>query len=606
MSNKNVIEDLYTQKITIAEVVLYKNYSIIEETPLDKIDLNVKNQNDLDDIFSKFIPMEETKKMDDFTAINLIPINLKGSYKQFYNRLLKTDAVTILNKCTLGNSYCYHILDSNDKFFKYYKEPFSDMRILNLYRRIRKNGDKYTFIYYAVERTRHVNQKYFVKNTKQKSFTIDTKTGNFYFSNTTKKNKKIRCNSFYELNNFLSEFIVNDNEKLLIKNYFFKGIIRNEKVINEINNKFNDNDYVNKIKEITGFELNFNNKENISKFIINFFVSKNKIKVPNNCDFYFSNYYPTKKALKLKKNENNLIKTILNKYQLNTKYFNKLLNKFDNINLDALQNFCFNLLGENYGKYFSLLTDDAIEVFFTKPTYTIKKWDYSTKNKINIILMMNEFVKNELPKNNNERLNFDFLLLNDHYEMLNNIKEIGIKREFNAHNLKTFHEEHNEFTILLKKIREGYDIKKVYSEDLINAIEKPFTIKYNEELILIKPLVLKTKEEYYEEGNYLGHCVSSYVERDCVIVSIRIEGMKERVTIEYSYNGHSKQERTFRNQLPPDFLYPAISTVHNRILKFAPKDMYEQNLLEPIEVIKTPLFIEGIEIKRPVSRMEQH
>lgn len=609
MSEK-IIEDILTQKITIAEIRVFKNYSTIEDNSFDSL-VNLEELLNVDDKGSvklDTLPFSEvnlqsfTKKIEDYKVLNLLRKGEKGSQKYFYNVERKTEPTCVLNSCKLNGTQYFHILDTDDHFLEHYKKPFTEIKINSFYRRIRKNGTKYTFIYYMKHRVRHVNQKYFIQKTFQKSLTIDFKTGNFYCGDISNGVRKIHCNSFTELRGFLSNFMVNDKEKFFFqKNKRFQSEITNRKILDKIGEVFNDNEYNLKVREVLGQEIMFNDVEPTMKFICDNFIGNNTIKVPNDYYHYLLNYYPTKKYLKSSKTSNSLIKGILTKFNLNSKYFNKLLNNIPNINLQLLKNFCFNILNHDFGKQLSMLNEETIKHFFTEhgyyPNFVII--DESVEYRTNILKLMNEFVEVEKKKDISQQLNFDFNLLNDHISFLNRINSYGLNYEFNAQNLKSFHEEHSKFTDLIDLISTGVDIKKVYHEKFLNTIEVPITIMTKDfETITFNPVILKTKQEYKDEGKHMNHCVSGYIDRKNLIISIRMEDGKDRVTMEYSYLGTQHQAKHFSNQTPPEHFDEVINIINEKIRGLSIRNLHDYNYLEPIEIIETPLIIDNVKIEK--------
>jgi hypothetical protein len=123
-------------------------------------------------------------------------------------------------------------------------------------------------------------------------------------------------------------------------------------------------------------------------------------------------------------------------------------------------------------------------------------------------------------------------------------------------------------------------------------------LEFDEDHSLIYPTLLKTEEEYIEEGDFMHHCVGTYVDKEkSVIISLRTIDKKDRVTCEFdSQSGQLIQARHFCNGDVPDQFASAVLKLSKKTKLFA-----KQGMLHSIGRNKIPLIINGKEVIRQIN-----
>jgi len=148
-------------------------------------------------------------------------------------------------------------------------------------------------------------------------------------------------------------------------------------------------------------------------------------------------------------------------------------------------------------------------------------------------------------------------------------------------------------------IKKGYVIEYVFSDKMVNDVEKPIDLKIdlgdeNYGGITFYPYILKREEEYNEEGSFMHHCVASYSDKDrSIIVSIRTKDKSDRVTCEFDcQTGSLMQARHFCNAQPPEDIAMAVVELTKKTKSYA-----RLGLLNSISKQKVLIKINGIEVK---------
>ena len=149
---------------------------------------------------------------------------------------------------------------------------------------------------------------------------------------------------------------------------------------------------------------------------------------------------------------------------------------------------------------------------------------------------------------------------------------------------------------LLRQIKKGYTTELVFNKEMVEIIETPI-IQDGE---VYEPFILKKENDYLSEGDYMHHCVGGYSSNTrSIIVSLRKQNSKDRVTSEYNIkSGKCQQSKYFNNAQPPeDFIKPLI-ILNDRI-----SNSVKNGTLKVPEMVHTPIGNRVIE--DPVKLEEQ-
>ena len=489
----------------------------------------------------------------------------------------------------------------------HYNNPFSEVTTTIFERNITLTE---TFLSVRVNRYtkfRGLNTRYFKKNQRSFGFKIDFKTGNItsYESNGNKKNKssKIRRNSFIFLSNIFK--IILDSPNAMTK----QG--RQEKGLqNKIDNEFDNQVFLDtlyrtlcSIMDIEDYSYKIVKNPDInliSEMVIKLFVKLKKIKVPNEYTNYLVNWYPTQKYLK--KNDNKLILSILDRLNLKTKSFVKLFHDNPNINIKNLitlsmmfgyadlKKYITNLDSRYYIDNLSLSRQNLENSYpNTKENY---EYNLKQREKSRLVKLLNsvfyDMGKDSLPEN---LVGDQMRQIVDHILMINKIREYIPTIELNCTNIKDFHHEHIEYSKIERSIQKGYSIEYTFDQRLVNRVEQEIIAPVGDDFYI--PVILKTDGEYTEEGSHMHHCVASYADRELsLIISIRKNGRvgHERVTCEFNVKSKDLvQAKYFCNAIPPEEFQLAIKKLTHLIKTY-------RGSIQSTGKQKIPLVINGIQI----------
>jgi len=607
----NYMEIILSQRFNYSIIESYKDHSLLSDrekpTPfqvdestivipatMEKLLAYYKDNNQ--DVFSiKKLPV---------LNYHLPPSNKKHIYYFSGEKLNRSenDSVNFVNE----NTFNHEIYTTDDDLIKkHYGRPFSSITTILIERSIVKRGDKVTLKLYKNIKSRKFNCKHFRKMFSVISLTINTNTGNFTIGNIT-KNGKITEKSF-RVNNF-SKLGTDFFNKILHPNIIKTKI--NESVFDEYIKILNNTELINSVLELFESQKKLvSNSKNYStelfREFLRYFIQKKKIKIPNgDWIFWINNFYPTEKFLK--KNDRKLLSSILDMFEIKSKITIKILHENPNIDLFGLYIIC-NLFGKNYTNYIGNIDKKILENstrLDKEPTNTktfiinfqYSKYKLSEIEKDNLLKIINSTGIGEKTFITTDLVN----TINDHFNMLNKIREYDTSVYMRAKNSVEFHEEHRELSKLVSAIIKGWVVTYEYHQKTLDDIDKTIESHYfsyeteeRSKMVLIYPHILKREEEYNEEGLFMHHCVASYTDKDkSIIVSLRTEDQLDRVTCEFDIQtGECLQSRHFCNGKPPEKFDQAIFVLKQRIKRNA-----NWGTLIWKEKKKVPVIINGKEV----------
>ena len=605
------MEDIITQKFSFASIIPLKNYCRLDE----RKNLSHIMTDGLDELHSEgfdvfsLVPSSDPNRTKKPKRGKIVSLPEKNKRKIFFFESKEPVEERFQLSYVYPHNKTHSFDTNNDRQIKrHYGNSFSEISITTIERSVRKRDDKITIKIYIGHKFRRFNCIYFKKTFRVFSITINTKTGNFTTANISKtkigNNTRFRVNSFGDLNNMLGSL-------LTVKGY----ISDDSRLKNQFNETFNDLIFTTKIQNTLSIDLGCvsygKNNTMFTKDLIKLFVNLKKIKVPDgDYEFWLTNLYPTEKFLK--KNDRKLIASILDMVGLKSKYLVKILHEYPTIDFFGLYRFC-QFFGSDFSKYTANINpgvyknsyrkESNVDVWMTKSSVMNKmihkKIELLDVEKENLIKIVNSVDYNST-EFFGERM---IQLFEDHFNMIDKIKEYDTTCYMKSKTMTEFNEEHRELSKTVSAIRKGWVIEYEYDIKTINDIEKPIDAMLNvgteEEPILndlnlkIYPHILKREEDYSEEGSFMHHCVASYADKDkSMIVSLRSENQMDRVTCEYDIQtGRCLQERYFCNAQPPEQYELALKYIKTKIEKHA-----RFGTLNWKDKRKVPIKINGIEI----------
>lgn len=605
------MEEIVTQKFTYATITVYKDYCKIidKKRSLSSMGVDLDSLDD-DDVF------EQTKRLIKFTVDDLRRPTV-GRTIEFPEKVGKRKTKFFygnpgINERSVMFYGIRNFQTRNDRHIKkHYGNPFSEITVNTIERSIRRHGDKITIKVYRHNSHRAFNNIYFKKSTSVESVTFNTKTGNFTTLSMNKSGKKttktFRTNNF----NFL-EMQFKDGGILKMR----KSLDDNSVLLKEYNDTFNNTDFIFEIDKVFNLNQNFSfNGVWFVQLMLERFVELKKIKVSNDYSYWIKKYYPTEKFLK--KNERKLIASILDMFQIKSKITIKIMHASKKLDIHSLARLCY-LFGDNHSKYIGSVNlehfenstyENSIDGGYTKSKFAEEhkksKIVISNTEKENIVKIINN---SGISDRGYQRLlgKLETLItpnfmgeLEDHFKMINRLREFIPDLSMKAKTYDDFRNEHSELSKMISVIKKGYVIEYVFSDKMVNDVEKPIDLRIDlgdDKVgnITFYPYILKREEEYNEEGSFMHHCVASYSNKDrSIIVSIRTENKSDRVTCEFDcQTGSLIQSRHFCNAQPPEDMVMAVVELTKKTKSYA-----RLGLLNSISKQKVPVKINGVEVK---------
>jgi hypothetical protein len=600
------MEDILTERFQYATITPFKDYCRLDEKKelsrsmnddLDKLDFdwdvpNKKLESLLNSLkpVGKIVSLPEKKKKKVFYAATTEPV--QESFRLTY----------YVKKDKLGHNSFQTTKDRQIK--SHYGRPLSEITVTTIERSIRRHGDKVTIKLYRQDKHRGYNCIYFKKSYMVQSLTFNLVTGNFTTLTKTSRGKQnsqvFRTNAFQSLHN-----LIQNTSFLTIKT---KGINTYSRLYDDYQNNFDDTLFTRKIQESLEVELGCvsyaSNQENFINDVMNAFVKKKKIKVPNgHYDYLLTKLYPTEKFLK--KNDRKLVASVLDMLGIKTKATIKILHEYPNIDIYGLCKF-IHYFDSDYAKYIGNINPMAFEKSTRKfgirdyndiGTKAVmlreknKAYGLMDKEKENLIRIVNSF--NYMDSNSilSERF---IQLVDDHLRMIERIREYDSSIYLKSKTMDEFNTEHRELTKMMGAIKKGWVIEYQFDEKVLEDLEKPLECLENDtSLHTLYPYVLKREEDYIEEGAFMHHCVATYSDKDkSIIVSLRNQSGMDRVTCEFDIqSGRCIQQRSFCNAAPPPIFEDGLLLLSQKI------ELYSRwGTLNWKEKKKVPVKINGVEI----------
>jgi hypothetical protein len=593
------MQNRFSQSFSWANIVVSRNYCHIGENP--NILTNKKTINndlvitEIQDRFEAISLYPETDVIDkSFFKVPKLP-NRGPKRKYFYSDKIEDDFVSlpiILNKS--------HYTTKSDKIKKFYANPFATIRLHTIIREINVVGNKVHISIYQQLRKRSMNCKYFRKTSIRTTLTIDLLNGDFLIRESNKSLNPpfflgFRKNSFRTL------------EALILNGGLFKNGVKcltlsdyamTTSLSDDVNRIIDNEIFFLKLQEMIPSVFRLDNKEpNPSDFLVSLiqhFIIKKSIKVPNDYMALLINYYPTKRFIK--KNNDKLVQSILDSFGIKSKLTIKIAHTKPKLNYSDFASLC-GLFGENYTKYIGNLTSNSIDLFCGEREYVPLKLrkqpqnndDVSDTSKESIVKIINS-LQTSWSRGGRELLG----LFNDHFMMMGTLNRYYPNIDLNSTTYDSFHDEHLRLARLFRLIKKGWTYEYVYDNRMLRLVESEIRTQYDGVNYVFYPHILKSDVEFNEEGDYMRHCVSSYISKEgSLIISLRLKDGSDRVTCEYNKKtGRNEQQSYFTNNKPPEYFQGALNILNERIKKFS-----SQRLLEHIELKKTIIKINGIEVK---------
>jgi hypothetical protein len=332
----------------------------------------------------------------------------------------------------------------------------------------------------------------------------------------TKNNRK--KNNFKSILNFIENGVYRGEKgKLFWGIKYEKTKLQLLKVLNEILTPHITNELF-KNKE---YELKYNVNP-LFDLLVDFHLSKKNIKPHDSVYHTIVHEYPKSKWLKV--NGNKFLPSVLDSYNIKSKYLISKININSDINFDikSLSYLC-KLFGEGYINYLRKFNwfDLVLE---NNPK--IKKY-HSLKNeteKENFVKLINNWNKTPLLYEN---------FINNIYKILSYrefLEKKGLKLKFNSTNVDDMFLLLNKWENLTKNYKKGYYYEYYFDKDFLNYVETDIIV--NSGVFEVK--ILKTEEDFFTEGHIMKNCMSKQFNKGVVFIYVSMKHKNNRINLEFN------------------------------------------------------------------------
>lgn len=371
--------------------------------------------------------------------------------------------------------------------------------------------------------------RYNVKNilTIHHGFTINLRSGDIYtyyqLSNrNSDSNNQGRSNNNKKKNNF--EWLIG-----LIDNGIYKG----EKRKGYWGKKYDTS--IQKITDIllskikphiilpAGEDKNYTEKyvvNPIFDLIVDFHLSKKKIKYHDGVYVTIQKEYPKPKWLKL--NDNKFLPAVLDSYGIKSKYLIAELNKLENFDVDirCLSYLC-KLFGDGYVDY--LRKSNWTQIVMTSSRFRKYNTLKNEKEKLSMVKVINDWQSSSIFRDNLIEIINRLLIIREFLE------KKGIELKFNAKDSDSIELLLNKFQNIRNHFNKGYKIRYSFPEEFLSDVESDILIGNK----IYKVRVLKTEEDFFTEGFMMKNCIGKQFSKGVVYIYISMKHNRTKINLEY-------------------------------------------------------------------------
>ena len=369
---------------------------------------------------------------------------------------------------------------------------------------------------------------FWFKTGKEMDFvSVNTKTGDVYIGGMKNYHLKRKCRKRITRNYFLGQPL--STTMSMIKNNYKGGEDAGTVAMDAVTTFMNHIDPTNELGD-----GNFNQR------LFKFYLSKRGVKFPNNfyvfCDSWFG---PEIKKI-LKKNDNRMVDSVMERYNLSGKQVKKALHNCDYLNVGL-----YEIAKETFGVDWLNQDDNLILNCFNfkgsinKPDPTFFE-HISNEELRRVFSLFKEVVVSQT---------LDIYTFNDHVRMYTELKrfgEIDLKWISTTNNTKIFREEHLDWADKIDHYRRG-NYSRIYPEYSYDKIQKPIIVGEK----TYYPILLDTSENYNQESFLQSNCVKTYIGKvGSIIISLRdgSDDSNTRATIEYRLMNENEKLKIERVQ----------------------------------------------------------
>lgn len=330
---------------------------------------------------------------------------------------------------------------------------------------------------------------------------------------------------------------------------YFHAINRMIQKISDILNPNFTSEFL--LKKIKTSEKRFTNE--LFDLLVDFHLDKKNIKGHDTVYYHIQNDYPKKKWLK--KNDNKFLASVLDSYNIKSKYFiSKLNGEYGKtINVSALNYLC-KLFGKDHISYMKQINWD-IHCHDSPPNKRTHELINESEKKLMVKMIQNWDV-------DNSRLNGLVYSLNKLLSIREELLKSGMNLKFNA-------KSGVEYELLLaiwlgykQYINRGYKLKYEFPFDFIKEIEEPIVI----DNVVFKPKILISEDDFRAEGFSMKNCMSNQFIHGLFSIFISLQKGKKKINLQFRKGNVIQSYGKANSSVPAEF-NDAITNLISRFTK---------------------------------------
>jgi hypothetical protein len=376
---------------------------------------------------------------------------------------------------------------------------------------VEKDGDKVSIKTFHGWKHRRAGVQWFKVSKSMDFISVNVKTGDVYVGGIQNYHLKRKCKKHIRRNYFLGQPLY--NMMSMIKNNI-KGEGNETASFDAIST------FMNEIDPNDSFgDLNF------SQRLFKFYLNKRNIKFPNNFYVFMDYWFGPEIRKILKKNDNKMVDSVMERYKLSGKQLKKALHNCENLNINAYET-ARNIFGDDWLNQDEDLILACLNFKSGLSQPNEEFLNYASNEELKrVFKIFKEVVVNQT---------LDSYTFFDHIRMYTELKQFGetdLRWMSSVDSKAKFREEHLDWSDKLDHYRKG-DYTRIYPEYSYDFIQKPISVGDH----TYYPLLLNNSDSYNKESAQQSNCVKTYIGKcSSIIVSVRKGNVDsdERATIEY-------------------------------------------------------------------------
>ncbi len=288
--------------------------------------------------------------------------------------------------------------------------------------------------------------------------------------------------------------------------------------------------------------------------IVDFHLSKKKIKFHDNVYLHILDDYPKKKYLK--SNDNKFLPAVLDYYQIKSKYFIGELSSKENskVNIRCLAWLC-KLFGDNHIEYIKRFDWKQMCSLFLKPKKQFYCKNESEKEILSKVLI--QWFKDEMIENPFESV-YKLFALRGYLE------DRGYNLKIKIRTPEDIDYMISQWELMKKHLSVGYKLRYDIPEQIVSSIEEEIIIDGK----VFLPKVLLSEDDFILEGSRMKNCMSKQFMHGALYIYVALTHNKKRINMQFRKGNMVQAYGKANSPVKKEIFEQAMEIVSVRISKF--------------------------------------